>query len=76
MLLIDVETGEDNMLRTGVIAALAWGLAAIAPAQEGPPTLKVAVQASGTVNWEIQTILNNGFDDPLTLPELDFLSLA
>ena len=51
------------MLRTGLIASLALGLATIASAQDGPPTLKVAVQASGTVNWEIQTIVNNGFDE-------------
>ncbi len=49
------------MFRTGAAAALLLGLATAASGQD-LPTLKVAVQAAGTVNWEIQTIVDNGFD--------------
>ena len=50
------------MLRIGVVAAIVLGLATAASAQDEPPTIRIAVQASGTVNWEIQTIVDNGFD--------------
>jgi NitT/TauT family transport system substrate-binding protein len=46
----------------GVVAALMLGLATSATAQDDPPKLKIAVQTSGTVNWEIRTIVENGFD--------------
>ncbi len=50
------------MFRMGFAAALALGLATAAAAQDEPPSLKIAVQTSGTVNWEIQTILAHGLD--------------
>lgn len=50
------------MLRLGVIAAFLLGLTTAASAQDDLPTIKIAVQASGTVNWEIQTIVDNGLD--------------
>jgi NitT/TauT family transport system substrate-binding protein len=50
------------MLRAGVIAAFVLGLTTIASAQDDPPTITIAVQAAGTVNWEIQTIVDNGLD--------------
>lgn len=50
------------MLRTGVIAAILLGLATAAPAEDDLPKLTIAVQAAGTVNWEIQTIVDNGLD--------------
>jgi NitT/TauT family transport system substrate-binding protein len=50
------------MIRTGAIAALVLGLATAASGQADPPTLRIAVQTSGTVNWEIQTIVENGLD--------------
>jgi len=62
MLALKSSIGEDGMMRTGAIAALLLGLATAAFAQEEPAKLKIAVQTSGTVNWEIQTILENGLD--------------
>jgi NitT/TauT family transport system substrate-binding protein len=49
------------MRRAAAVLAMITGLATSAAAQE-LPKLTVAVQTSGTVNWEIQTILHHGFD--------------
>lgn len=51
------------MFRMGFAVVLGLGLATAALAQDDPPTLKIAVQTSGTVNWEIQTILKHGLDE-------------
>ena len=50
------------MLRSGALAALLLAGATAATAEDAVPRLTVAVQTSGTVNWEIQTILNHGLD--------------
>lgn len=43
--------------------AFALGVAGSVAAQEDLPTLRVAAQLSGTVNWELQTIVQNGLDE-------------
>jgi NitT/TauT family transport system substrate-binding protein len=43
-------------------AAAALGLAAQGALAEDLPTLRIATQVSGTVNWEITTITANGLD--------------
>lgn len=49
---------------TAALGALATALALAGPAlaQEERPTLTIAAQASGTVNWELRTILDRGLD--------------
>ena len=49
------------MRRAAAVLAMATGLATAAAAQD-LPTVTIAVQTSGTVNWEIQTILHHGLD--------------
>jgi NitT/TauT family transport system substrate-binding protein len=48
-------------LRTTTILLVGMLAAAAAAAQE-EPRLRIAAQTSGTVNWELQTILNRGLD--------------
>lgn len=50
------------MFRRAALLALAGGLATAAQAQDDLPTLTIAAQTSGTVNWELQTIKANEFD--------------
>lgn len=50
------------MRRWIAAAGLAFGLSGAAAAQD-LPELRIAAQASGTVNWELQTILQNGLDE-------------
>jgi NitT/TauT family transport system substrate-binding protein len=50
------------MRRVFGAVALAVGMAVPAAAEEDLLTLRVAAQMSGTVNWELQTILHHGLD--------------
>jgi NitT/TauT family transport system substrate-binding protein len=50
------------MLRTAFALALFCGLAGPAAAQDDLPRLRLAAQTSGTVNWELRTIIDNGLD--------------
>lgn len=50
------------MLRITALVGVLGCLATAAPAQEQSPRLTIAAQASGTVNWELQTIKSNGLD--------------
>jgi NitT/TauT family transport system substrate-binding protein len=45
----------------GAVAVAVW-MAVPAAAEDDLPTLRVAAQMSGTVNWELQTILHHGLD--------------
>jgi NitT/TauT family transport system substrate-binding protein len=49
------------MLRTAAFVSLLGGLAGAVHAQD-LPTLTIAAQTTGTVNWELQTIKSNEFD--------------
>ena len=51
------------MRRLALIFALLTGFATSASAQAEVPKLTIAAQTSGTVNWELQTIISHGFDE-------------
>ncbi len=63
------------MLRMGVAAALVLGMTTAALAEDDLPKIGIAVQASGTVNWEIRTILDHGLDRANGF-ELDVMEVA
>ena len=50
------------MRRLALIFTLFAGFATGASAQAEQPKLTIAAQISGTVNWELQTIISHGFD--------------
>ena len=50
------------MRRLALTFALLLGLATSLSAQAEVPKLTIAAQTSGTVNWELQTIISHGFD--------------
>ena len=50
------------MRRLALTFALLAGFATSASAQAEVPKLTIAAQTSGTVNWELQTIISHGFD--------------
>ena len=51
------------MRRLALLLALLAGFATSASAQAEVPKLTIAAQTSGTVNWELQTIIRHGFDE-------------
>ncbi len=48
-------------MRVLMAAVLAFGIGSTVAAED-PPSLRIAAQMSGTVNWELQTILHHGLD--------------
>src|SRR5690625_4640728 len=42
--------------------SIALGMAAVAASAANEPTLRIAAQMSGTVSWELQTILHHELD--------------
>jgi NitT/TauT family transport system substrate-binding protein len=61
------------MRLTGIVAAVAATFALASFAAAGTPTLRIAAQTSGTVNWELDTIRHYGLDaaEGFTLEVLD-----
>lgn len=57
------------------LAGFAAGLMLALPALAELPRLTVAAQSSGTVNWELQTILRNGLDEANGF-ELELMDVA